>query len=348
MWHRVSTVAVVGALVIGANLLDTQGVAQGVGSTPNCMVSGLTLGVGRQVSPLTGERAVMFTLTNQKSACKVTGYPGVTLRDSDGRKLAFTYTHTSSYVTKSAPKSTVLAHGATVYFLVAKYRCDKGDARTAKTISVSALSSFDSSGPLTSSAAVIARFTYCKGGSSDPGQRVGVSPVTATWASALPANQYPNGSLSACSFIDSWPKKTVTPDVVAAVTKYYADHDREQPRVESQREATEHRHSLVPHRRRGQEWLHRFSPATGNGGGHGVCEAQALPGDPIRHALRHARNGRGSVEGRRRRHGSVVHFALRIDRATPIWRHGKTLATFISRGMIGRWRDCVSVVRGRS
>jgi hypothetical protein len=235
-WHRVSTFAVVGALVVGANILVTQGVAQGVGSTPNCMISGLTLGEGRQVSPFTGERAVMFTLTNPKSACKVTGYPGVTLRDSDGRTLAFTYTHTSSYVTKSAPKSIVLAHGATIYFLVAKYRCDKGDARTAKTISVSALSSIDSSGPLTSSAAVIARFTYCKGGSSDPGQRVSVSPVTATWASALPANQYPNGKLSACSFIDSWPKKTVTADVVAAVTTYYAAKKLTPITIENNRE----------------------------------------------------------------------------------------------------------------
>ena len=235
--HRLLTVLVVSALAIGASVVIVRDAAQGVSSAPSCSASDLSLGVGRQVAPMTGERAVVFTLTNQKAACRIIGYPRVILRDVTGAVLPFKYAHSASpYITKSAPKSIVLPNREAVYFLVAKYRCDKGDAMVAKTISVYPPSNVGQSGPLALASTVVRRFTYCKGGPSDRGQLVGVSPVTATWASTLPATQYPNDTLSACTSIGDWPTRAVPADVVAAVTKYYAAKKLTPATIENGRE----------------------------------------------------------------------------------------------------------------
>jgi Domain of unknown function (DUF4232) len=88
------------------------------------------------VAPMTGEHAVMYVLTIRGSvACTLSGYPQVVLYDATGAALPFRYARGGgAYVTSRKPVTVVLARGASVYVLVAKYRCDLGIARTATTV----------------------------------------------------------------------------------------------------------------------------------------------------------------------------------------------------------------------
>jgi len=93
----------------------------------HCATGNLILGHGAPVVPMTGEHAVMFTLTNRGSLrCTVRGYPQVTLFDAHGQALPFRYTDGGgAYVTSRKPETVVLAPGASGFVLVAKYRCDQ-------------------------------------------------------------------------------------------------------------------------------------------------------------------------------------------------------------------------------
>ena len=80
------------------------------------------------------------------------------------------------------PVTVVLAHGASAYVLVAKYRCDLGIETNATTIRLTL--------PTTHGAAFAWReavgiagsmgLSYCRGGQPDPGHLVAVSPVEPT------------------------------------------------------------------------------------------------------------------------------------------------------------------------
>ncbi len=68
--------------------------------------------------------------------CTVTGYPKVTLLNAT-RTLPFTYvTGTGQYVTHRQPRPVMVGGGKLAYFLVAKYRCDIGDADPATGMNV--------------------------------------------------------------------------------------------------------------------------------------------------------------------------------------------------------------------
>ena len=139
---------------------------------------------GTYVSPMTGEHAVMYALTNRgPAACTLTGYPQVVLTDATGAVLPFRYANGGGpYVTSARPVTVVLAHGASVYVLVAKYRCDLGIETTATAIRLTL--------PTTQGVAFAWReavgisgsmgLSYCRGGQHDPGQLVAVSPVEPT------------------------------------------------------------------------------------------------------------------------------------------------------------------------
>jgi hypothetical protein len=149
-----------------------------------CPARALVLHPGTYVSPATGEHAVMYALTNRgPAACTLTGYPQVVLTDATGAVLPFRYAKGGgAYVTSARPVTVVLAHRASAYVLVAKYRCDLGIVNNATTIRLTL--------PTTHGAAFAGReaagisgsmgLSYCRGGQHDPGQLVTISPVEPT------------------------------------------------------------------------------------------------------------------------------------------------------------------------
>jgi hypothetical protein len=157
----------------------------------HCGASALALQYGPQVSPMTGEQAVMYRVRNRgQAACSLSGYPRVTLDTAQGSPLAFHYTDgRSQYVTKAHPKKVILQPGGSAYVLVAKYRCDLGGVASAATIKLALPGNplIVLTGPVAAPGAPgVASLGYCKGGPNDPGQTVGVSPVEATPGAAGP------------------------------------------------------------------------------------------------------------------------------------------------------------------
>jgi hypothetical protein len=161
------------------------GSADGAGilkASPPCKTSQLSLGFGAQMSPATGEHALILTLTNKSAKyCQLLGYPSVRFYTAMGRALPFTYNRVSQYFPRIVPQLVGLRPGTHGYFEVAKYRCDLGDLMTPSIIKValapSAGASLARKVPTTPGVGVL---MYCKGGAKDPGQLVGVSPIVAT------------------------------------------------------------------------------------------------------------------------------------------------------------------------
>ena len=126
----------------------------------------------------------MYALTNRgPAACTLKGYPQVVLTGATGAVLPFRYAKGGgAYVTSAGPVTVILAHGASAYVLVAKYRCDLGIDNNATTIRLTL--------PTTRGTAFAWReavgisgsmgLSYCRGGQHDPGQLVAVSPVEPT------------------------------------------------------------------------------------------------------------------------------------------------------------------------
>jgi hypothetical protein len=149
-----------------------------------CQAQALVLRPGIPVVPMTGEHAVMYTLTNRGPAtCTVHGYPQTVLYDANGDALPFRYaTGGGAYVTSGKPVSVVLAHGASAYVLVAKYRCDLGIARNATAIRLALPAPHGATFVEREAVGIsgAAGLSYCRGGQHDPAQLVRVSPVEPT------------------------------------------------------------------------------------------------------------------------------------------------------------------------
>jgi hypothetical protein len=148
-----------------------------------CAASVLALRPGPVVSPMTGEHADSFVLTNRGSvACQVSGYPQVTLYDSRGVAVPFRYAAGGgAYVTAKKPATVTLAAAKSAYVLVAKYRCDLGVADDATAIRLTLRAhqgpAFSGREPVGGGAAEL---SYCAGGQEELGQLVTVSPIEAT------------------------------------------------------------------------------------------------------------------------------------------------------------------------
>lgn len=149
-----------------------------------CPARALMLHPGTSVVPMTGEHAVMYALTNRGPvSCTMHGYPQVVLYDASGRALPFRYAvGGGAYVTPSRPVTVVLAHGATAYVLVAKYRCDLGIARDATAIQLTLPAAHGETFAQREDTGIFgpAGLSYCRGGQHDPGQLVTVSPIEPT------------------------------------------------------------------------------------------------------------------------------------------------------------------------
>src|SRR6266536_1668745 len=103
-------------------------------TAPPCRAVALALRYGPGIVPVTGEHGAFYALVNHgRTACTLTGYPGIALYDARG-PVPFRYTHHSQYVTRAGPRPVLLPPRASAYVLVAKYRCDLGVLRNAATI----------------------------------------------------------------------------------------------------------------------------------------------------------------------------------------------------------------------
>lgn len=148
-----------------------------------CAGSELGLRPGPLISPMTGEHADSFMLTNRGSApCAISGYPQVVLYNSRGVALPFRYARGGgAYVTAKKPSAVTLGPGKSAYVLVAKYRCDLGIADDATTIRLTLTArqgqAFSGHEPIGTG---VAGLSYCDGGRVDPGQLVTVAPIEAT------------------------------------------------------------------------------------------------------------------------------------------------------------------------
>ena len=154
------------------------------GSTVRCPARSLVLKPGTSVSPTTGEHAELYSLRNRGStACTVAGYPRVVLYGNQGAALPFHYVRGGGvYATRHKPATVVLTPGASAWVLVAKYRCDLGEAGTAATIKLTlraahgvAFAGRETVGGLGSE-----DLSYCRGEPHDPGQTVEISPIEPT------------------------------------------------------------------------------------------------------------------------------------------------------------------------
>ena len=153
-------------------------------SVPWCKARMLRLSLGPDVSPMTGEHAYLFELTDRSAgSCVLQGYPGIRLIHH-ASTLAFVYRQGGGYVTQHKPKRVTLNPRSRAYFLVAKYRCDVGDLRTTTAIRV-ALPSIGGHLTLRLNQAYTG-FDYCKPQPGNPGNHVDVSPVEATASATNP------------------------------------------------------------------------------------------------------------------------------------------------------------------
>jgi hypothetical protein len=179
-------------LAAAAVPLMIAGCSSGIGTAPHapaairigrCPGRALVLHPGTYVSPMTGEHAAMYALTNRgPAACTLKGYPQVVLTDATGAVLPFRYANGGGpYVTSARPVTVVLAHGASVYVLVAKYRCDLGIEANATTIRLT-LPTHGTAFAWREAVGISGSMglSYCRGGQHDPGQLVAVSPVEPT------------------------------------------------------------------------------------------------------------------------------------------------------------------------
>lgn len=148
---------------------------------PECPAGQLRIGQGPPVSPETGEHAVSVTLTNEgRTACELFGYPEVSLLDANGSALPFRYTRGHSpYMTSNPPRRVVIGPGVTAWVLVAKYRCDVGGAASASVLRLYPPDAYGYLDLRIDTAYGVSGLDYCSGGSHDPGNTVGVSPVGA-------------------------------------------------------------------------------------------------------------------------------------------------------------------------
>ena len=222
--NKHSYLVLLSVLVFAMVMPITSSNVSGAASPPRCLSSSMQLGIGPTLHAVTGEHAVIFTLTNRPaSACKLHGYPRVKFLDGNAKVLSFRYSasygSSSPYLTMAAPKDVVLAHGAVAYFLVAKYGCSRGTAQIASTIAVRLPEASSTGGTFRSSSSVVRTFGHCVGKRGDPGQLVGVSPITSTAAETYAGNPSAHGALTLC--VNTRRPATVTPQVTATVLKYY-------------------------------------------------------------------------------------------------------------------------------
>jgi Protein of unknown function (DUF4232) len=151
----------------------------------------LSANIDGQVSPATGEHAVMVALTNEEShRCQLYGYPMITLANatrelpngtvmpSPHGVIPFSVVHRSLYTSNRPPSVVTLAPGDRAYVEVTKYRCDGRELKRATILTLNAPISGQILALMLPPGEGVGTFAYCQGGPQDPGNFVSVTPVS--------------------------------------------------------------------------------------------------------------------------------------------------------------------------
>ena len=156
-------------------------------SAGTCLPSRIKVENGPPVGGVMEERALSLTLTNRGPApCVLDGYARVRLITSAGAVLSLPQVAHSRYVTSAGPRTVLLGIGTTAYILVAKFGCVLGDLQVASQVRLT----LPGAGAGTAFTVPILRsigsVALCKGGPTDPGNVIAVTPVESTLAQSLP------------------------------------------------------------------------------------------------------------------------------------------------------------------
>lgn len=154
-------------------------------SAGTCLPSRIKVGNGPPIGGAIEERSLSLTLTNRGPApCVLDGYPRVRLITSTGAVLSLPQVADSQYVTSAGPRTVLLGVRTTAYILVAKFGCVLGDVQVASQVRLTlpgAGTAFTV--PILRSIGTLA---LCKGGPTDLGNVIAVTPVESTLAQSLP------------------------------------------------------------------------------------------------------------------------------------------------------------------
>lgn len=102
-----------------------------VPGTPPCRAANLEATRGEGGPPATGQNPNDWSFKNLANPCVLDGYPTVAALDTQGRVLAFTYTHSGDMMTTAAaPQAVYLPKGSSAWVRLNKYRCDTGSQDT--------------------------------------------------------------------------------------------------------------------------------------------------------------------------------------------------------------------------
>ncbi|MBO0847535.1 MAG: DUF4232 domain-containing protein [Nocardioides sp.] len=145
-------------------------------AAPWCTPADLTVST-LPISPQTGEHGLVLAFRDHLAPCVVQGRPSIRLLDHNGSTVRLAITTTNTYVKAIPARAVRLTPGRRAYVLVAKYRCDTGDAQIATAAEIRLP---QSRWTMTADVGSV-DLARCRGPRHRPGQTIAVSPfVTST------------------------------------------------------------------------------------------------------------------------------------------------------------------------
>jgi Protein of unknown function (DUF4232) len=149
---------------------------------PACRPTQLQITAGPPVSEATQQNTLLLVFRNiSPTSCVMRGYPAITLVDSAGRRLAFSYRQGGDQMLTSAPpRPVILPPGKFAYSALNKNSCVGFASRTAATAGVAPPGQHE---PLLLRLRHYPMLGYC--GAGDPGHTIDIAPVEPTSADAL-------------------------------------------------------------------------------------------------------------------------------------------------------------------
>lgn len=155
-------------------------------SLATCLPVNIKARNGPRVSAATGEHARIITLTNRgTSPCVLDGYLRLRLVTATGTVLDLPQVTHNQYVTNARPRPVSLRVGAVTYVEVAKYRCDLGDLQMANRVQFTLPGSKEKT-VFTVPLGSVPGLSRCKGGATDPGNSIAVTPFEASLRALSP------------------------------------------------------------------------------------------------------------------------------------------------------------------
>jgi hypothetical protein len=158
-------------VVLAATAGGALATATSSGRVGRCRTTSFALAQGRDVTPPTGYQTLSLVFRNRSTTgCVLYGYPAFAFINAQGA-LPFEFSHAGDQVvTNARPRRVLVGAGGSAYALMAKYRCDRGDRRRARTVRIA----FPGSGLLLTLRLHGVDISWC--GPRDPGSTITVSP----------------------------------------------------------------------------------------------------------------------------------------------------------------------------